>query len=164
MLYIRPILFGSSACIQLTPPDKYTFCVYVTPVAAYNGINPLDALILEGFDRAAPRGTGSGKVGGNYAPVMKWSDQARREGYAITLHLDSATRSEVEEFSTAGFVGVKEKADGDGVAVVVPDSGNVVDSVTVRCILAVAARMGWAVERRVVSSISQILYRTSKPD
>ncbi|KAL4758927.1 aminotransferase [Aspergillus foveolatus] len=162
MLYIRPILFGSSACIQLTPPDEYTFCVYVTPAAAYHGINPLDALILEEFDRAAPHGTGSGKVGGNYAPVMKWSDQARRDGFAITLHLDSATRSEVEEFSTAGFVGIKKEADGDGVAVIVPDSGNVVDSVTVRCILAVAARMGWVVERRVIkyeelASFSEVL-------
>ncbi|KAL5041952.1 hypothetical protein BDW71DRAFT_200951 [Aspergillus fruticulosus] len=162
MLYIRPILFGSSACIQLTPPDEYTFCVYVTPAAAYHGINPLDALILEEFDRAAPRGTGSGKVGGNYAPVMKWSDQARREGFAITLHLDSASRSEVEEFSTAGFVGIKKEADGEGVAVVVPDSGNVVDSVTVRCILAVAERMGWAAERRVIkyeelASFSEVL-------
>ncbi|KAL6231518.1 hypothetical protein BDW75DRAFT_243816 [Aspergillus navahoensis] len=162
MLYIRPILFGSSACIQLTPPDEFTFCVYVTPAAAYHGINPLDALILEEFDRAAPRGTGSGKVGGNYAPVMKWSDQAKRQGFAITLHLDSATRSEVEEFSTAGFVGIKKEPDGEGVVVVVPDSRNVVDSVTVRSILAVAERMGWGVERRAIryeelASFSEIL-------
>lgn len=148
MLYIRPILFGSSASILLTPPDEYTFCVYVMPGAAYHGINPLDALILEDFDRAAPRGTGSGKVGGNYAPVMRWSDAAKKEGFGITLHLDSATRTEIEEFSTSGFVGIKKE--GSDVEVVVPDSGNIVDSVTVRCIMAVAEKFGWQVIRRSV--------------
>jgi branched-chain amino acid aminotransferase len=92
MLYIRPIVFGSGPRILLSPTDEYTFCVYVTPAAAYHGIQPLDALILEDFDRAAPRGTGSGKVGGNYAPVMKWADKAKSQGYALTLHLDSQTR------------------------------------------------------------------------
>ncbi|KAF2158803.1 hypothetical protein M409DRAFT_30679 [Zasmidium cellare ATCC 36951] len=148
MLYIRPILFGSSPSIQLSPPDEYTFCVYVTHAAAYHGINPLDALILEDFDRAAPRGTGSGKVGGNYAPVMRWSDAAKKEGFGITLHLDSATRSEVEEFSTAGFVGIRKVE--DSVSVVVPDSKNIVDSVTVNSIMAVAGKLGWGVERRAI--------------
>ena len=53
-LYIRPLLFGSSAQLGLIPPDEYTFCVYVIPVGVYHGLHAVDALILEDFDRAAP--------------------------------------------------------------------------------------------------------------
>ena len=63
--------------------------VYVLPVGVYHGVHPVDALILEDFDRAAPFGTGSAKVGGNYAPVLKHAESARENGYGITLHLDS---------------------------------------------------------------------------
>ena len=38
--------------------------------------------------------------------MLRWSDKARDEGYGITLHLDSQTRSEIDEFSTSGFIGV----------------------------------------------------------
>lgn len=132
-MYIRPLLFGSSAQLGLNPPDEYTFVVFVMPTGVYHGVHAVNALILEDFDRAAPHGTGSAKIGGNYAPVLRHSQKAMKEGFGITLHLDSATRSEIDEFSTSGFVGVKytngKNAD-DGATVVVPDSANVIKSVT----------------------------------
>lgn len=149
MLYIRPIVFGSGPRILLSPTDEYTFCVYVTPAAAYHGIQPLDALILEDFDRAAPRGTGSGKVGGNYAPVMKWADKAKSQGYALTLHLDSQTRSEIDEFSTSGFIGVK--VEGGKTVIVVPNSSSAINSATCDSIQQLALSFDWKVERRPVS-------------
>ena len=88
-MYIRPLLFGSSAQLGLNPPEEYTFLVYVLPVGVYHGVKPVAALVLEDFDRAAPEGTGSAKVGGNYAPVLRHSQKAYAEGYGITLHLDS---------------------------------------------------------------------------
>jgi branched-chain amino acid aminotransferase len=150
MLYIRPIVFGSGPRILLSPTDEYTFCVYVMPAAAYHGVKALDAVILEDFDRAAPRGTGSGKVGGNYAPVMKWADKAKAEGFAITLHLDSQTRTEIDEFSTSGFVGVK--TEGEKTGLVIPDSPSIINSVTSDSIQQLAKSFGWEVERRVVSN------------
>lgn len=63
--------------------------VYVLPVGVYHGSHPVEALILEDFDRAAPYGVGQAKVGGNYAPVLKHAEKARLNGYGITLHLDS---------------------------------------------------------------------------
>ena len=132
-MYIRPLLFGSSAQLGLNPPDEYTFTVFVMPTGVYHGVHAVKALILEDFDRAAPRGTGSAKIGGNYAPVLRHSQKAMKEGFGITLHLDSATRSEIDEFSTSGFLGVKYangKNPDDGCTVVVPDSANVIKSVT----------------------------------
>ena len=148
LLYIRPVVFGSSAEIALCPPEEFTFCVYVQPGNSYHGIRPLDALILEGFDRAAPNGTGTAKVGGNYAPVMRWSGKARSEGYGITLHLDSKTQTEIDEFSTSGFVGVRSQ--GDDHTLVVPNSLSVIESVTSDSCLQVAKSLGWKVEKRSV--------------
>jgi branched-chain amino acid aminotransferase len=154
-MYIRPLIFGSSAQLGLNPPEEYTFCVYVLPVGVYHGVHPVKALILEEFDRSAPHGTGSAKVGGNYAPVLRWSDKARNEGYGITLHLDSQTRSEIDEFSTSGFIGVKK--DGDNVTLVVPDSKNVIASVTSDSILEIGKSFGWKTE---VRSVRLKLYST----
>lgn len=147
-LYIRPFIFGSSAQLGLNPPEEYTFCVFVLPVGVYHGVRPVAALILEDFDRAAPEGTGTAKVGGNYAPVLKWSEKAGKEGFGITLHLDSKTRTEIDEFSTSAFVGVKQ--DGDKYTIVVPDSKNVIASVTADSVCQLAKSFGWTVEIRSI--------------
>lgn len=150
-LYIRPLLFGSSAQLGLSPPEEYTFVVYVMPTGVYHGVHPVDCLILEDFDRAAPEGTGSAKVGGNYAPVLRFSERARNEGFGITLHLDSRTRSEVDEFSTSGFVGIKGDVSKDkDITLVVPDSKNVIASVTSDSACQIAKSLGWKVEKRSV--------------
>jgi len=148
-MYIRPLIFGSSAQLGLNPPEEYTFVVFVLPVGVYHGVHPVKALILEDFDRSAPHGTGSAKVGGNYAPVLRHSDKARNEGFGITLHLDSQTRSEIDEFSTSGFIGAKK--DGESITLVVPDSKNVIASVTSDSILRIAESFGWKTECRSVS-------------
>ena len=147
-MYIRPLIFGSSAQLGLSPPEEYTFVVFVLPVGVYHGVHPVKALILEEFDRAAPDGTGSAKVGGNYAPVLRWSDKARNEGYGITLHLDSKTRTEIDEFSTSGFIGALKK--GDDITLVVPDSKNVIQSITSDSCLEIARSLGWKTVKRSV--------------
>ena len=150
MLYIRPVAFGSGEMLGLMPPSEFTFCVFVKPITAYHGTEPVDALVMEDFDRAAPRGTGNAKIGGNYAPVMRWQVAAKKEGYGITLHLDSATQSEIDEFSTSGFMGAKQDADG-AVTVVVPESSSIIDSVTSDSCQTLAKSLGWKVEKRAVS-------------
>ncbi|KIL92927.1 hypothetical protein FAVG1_04108 [Fusarium avenaceum] len=147
-LYIRPQLYGSSAQLGLSPPEEYIFTVFVIPTGVYHGAHPVKALILEDFDRAAPHGTGHAKVGGNYAPVLRWSDKARDEGYGITLHLDSVRHEEIDEFSTSGFIGAK--VNGDDVTLAVPDSNAVIDSVTSDSIQELGRSYGWKVEKRPI--------------
>ncbi len=151
-MYIRPLIFGSSAQLGLSPPDEYTFCVYVLPTGVYHGTHPVRALILEDFDRAAPNGTGNAKVGGNYAPVLRWSEKAYSTGFGITLHLDSARHEEIDEFSTSGFLGVKRDAnDPSKITIALPDSHSVIDSVTSASVQDIARSRGWTVERRTIS-------------
>ncbi|CAF3465788.1 unnamed protein product [Fusarium graminearum] len=149
MLYIRPFVFGSSEMIGLVPPSEFKFCVYVKPVPAYHGLSAQDALILTGFDRAAPHGLGHAKVGGNYAPVIKWSEQAKADGFGMTLHLDSKTRTEIDEFSTSGFLGIKVSDEG-AVTVVAPSSPCIIDSTTSDCCLQLARHYGWNLEKRPI--------------
>lgn len=153
-MYVRPLLFGSSAQLGLDPPEEYTFLVFVMPTGVYHGVHPVAALILEDFDRAAPEGTGSAKIGGNYAPVLRHSGKAKKEGFGITLHLDSRTRSEIDEFSTSGFIGIHGDPE-KGCTVVVPNSKNVIKSVTSDSICRIAEKWGWKVEERSVSSVNQ---------
>ncbi|CAK7564631.1 MAG: hypothetical protein SEPTF4163_002527 [Sporothrix epigloea] len=150
-MYIRPLVFGSSAQLGLSPPDEYTFVVFVLPVGVYHGTNPVKALILDDFDRAAPNGVGHAKVGGNYAPVLRWSEKAYKEKFGITLHLDSARHEEVDEFSTSGFLGVKKGSASDNdITIVLPDSKCVIDSVTSDSVQQLAKSFGWTVERRSI--------------
>lgn len=147
-LYLRPQLYGSSAQLNLTAPEEYTFCIYAVPTGIAHGALPVKAVILDEFDRTAPNGSGHAKLGGNYAPVLRWSDKARREGYGITLHLDSARHEEIDEFSTCGFVGVK--VDGSDVTVVVPSSACIIESITSESVLELARSFGWKAEKRPV--------------
>lgn len=150
-LYIRPVLFGASATVALGPAEETILAVSVLPIRPYHGLAALDGIVLEDFDRAAPLGMGAFKVGGNYAPVWRHAMKAKELGFGITLHLDSATRTFVEEFSTSGFLGHRRVAvdnkDGGGRHVlVVPASANAIASATSDTMICLARKAGWEVE------------------
>lgn len=159
-LYVRPLLFGSARSLYPGPSVEYVFCVYVFPMPSGPPV-PARALVLDDFDRAAPRGTGTAKAGGNYAGVLPWAARARDQGFGITLHLDSAQHQYVDEFSLCGFLGVKgrpaltngaqngERGGGD-VVLVVPDSPSALESLTSDSVQKIARYLGWKVEKRPV--------------
>lgn len=150
ILYLRPVILVSTPQLALEPSPTCTLAVYVQPATTYHGVRPVSCLVLDNFDRAATRGTGNAKIGGNYAPVIRHSQEARAKGYHLTLHLDSETQTEVEEFSTSGFIGVlKSEANAKG-TLVVPNSAQIIDSVTSDSLLTLAREMGYKVEKRAV--------------
>jgi len=71
-LYIRPLLIGTSAQVGVKPSKEYMFLIFVTPVGPYfkEGFQPTPMVIMREYDRAAPLGTGTYKVGGNYAASL----------------------------------------------------------------------------------------------
>ncbi|KAL4884495.1 aminotransferase [Aspergillus karnatakaensis] len=157
-MYIRPVAFAVTPCVGLALARKYLFCVFVMPVSPLHGAGThqeknktpgVKALVIEDFDRAAPRGTGAVKVGGNYGPVLGKIDAAKKEGYGLTLHLDSRTNTLVDEFSTSGFIGLLRNATGKP-TLVVSDSAAIVPSITVDSVCQIARSWGWGVERRAI--------------
>lgn len=140
-MYIRPLIFGSSAQLGLNPPEEYMFVVFVVPTGVYHGVSANDALVLTNFDRCAPEGTGNAKIAGNYGPVLIHMEAARKQGFGITLHLDSKTQSEIDEFSTCAFLGVREsKSEPKVTELVVPNSKNCIESVTAESVRQIAER------------------------
>jgi branched-chain amino acid aminotransferase len=149
-LYIRPQALGTAAQLNIIPPTGFKFCGFVQPTAALLGhASPVDVLVIEQFNRAAPRCTSFAKIGGNYAPIMRWQRQAKQEGFGLTLQLDSRTQSEIEEFSAVGFIGImKSEA---SYKLVVLDNSSVIKSVTSDTCVQLAEALGWSVETRPVS-------------
>jgi branched-chain amino acid aminotransferase len=151
-MYCRPLLLATSPCLMPGPPEECVFCVYVFPTSLGSqlGAPAVKALVLDDFDRAAPKGTGHAKAGGNYAGVIAWSRQASQEGFGLTLHLDSARHEDVDEFSTCGFLGVlpRQTVDGKKFTLVVPDSPCAIASVTSDSIQQIAKSWGWDVVKR----------------
>ena len=64
-LYIRPLEIGMSAQVGVKPATEYLFVIFVTPVGPYfkGGFKTTPYVITRKYDRAAPLGTGTFKVG-----------------------------------------------------------------------------------------------------
>lgn len=107
---------------------------------------PVKAVVVEGFDRAAPQGVGGVKVAGNYAADILPNTQNKQKGFPISLYLDAKTQSYIEEFSTSNFFGIKP----DGKTYVTPASAAVLPSITNKSLMALATAAGLKVEQRAV--------------
>ena len=148
-LYIRPLLFGSGPRIGLQPAGEYTFLILVIPVGDYyaGGLSkPVDGLLIEDFDRAAPRGVGAVKVAGNYAADLLPNQESKKKGFSIGLYLDAATQSTIEEFNTSNFVGINLEKN----SYVTPKSSSVLPSITNKSLMELASSEGLNVETRDV--------------
>ena len=146
-LYIRPLLFGSGPRIGLQPADEYIFLMLVIPVGDYykGGLSkPVDAVIINDYDRAAPRGVGNVKVAGNYAADLLPNMLSKKKGFPISLYLDAKTQSFIEEFSTSNFAGINNAQK----KYVTPGSNSVLPSVTNKSLMQIAQDEGFTVERR----------------
>ena len=98
-LYIRPLLIGTGAQVGVHPANEYLFMIFVTPVGPYfkGGFATNDYVIIREFDRAAPLGTGTYKVGGNYAASLRANKMAHDAGYSCEFYLDAKEKKYIDE-------------------------------------------------------------------
>lgn len=143
-LYLRPVMFGTSVGLGVKPSQDALLIVYCSPVGAYfkTGIKPMPVVIDREQDRAAPRGTGDVKVGGNYAASLMSGERAHKMGYSNVIYLDAAEHKYIEECGACNFFGIK-----DG-KYITPQSPSVLPSITNKSLRRLAADMGLAVENR----------------
>jgi branched-chain amino acid aminotransferase len=146
-LYIRPLLFGSGAEVGVRPAKEYTFVVFVSPVGPYfkEGFNPVKIAIVRDSDRAAPLGTGTFKVGGNYAASLRGTVKAQKAGYGAPMYLDCCEKKYIDEIGAANFFGIKDKT------YITPKSPSILGSITNMSLITLAEDLGLKVERRPVS-------------
>ena len=96
------------------------------PVGNYfkGGLTPTNFLAAD-YDRAAHKGTGQSKVGGNYAASLLPGDIAHKRGFSDCIYLDPIEHKKIEEVGSANFFGITR----DG-KFVTPKSPSILPSVT----------------------------------
>lgn len=132
--YLRPWLIGVGDNIGVKPAPEYLFGVFGIPVGPYfkQGLKPVN-FMTSAYDRAAPRGTGAAKVGGNYAASLMPHEEALHKGFADCIYLDPATHTKIEEVGAANFFGITKTG-----AFVTPLSPSILPSITKYSLLQVA--------------------------
>lgn len=145
-LYIRPLLIGTGAQIGVKPADEYLFMIFVMPVGPYfkEGFKPTDLVIYREYDRAAPLGTGTFKVGGNYAASLVSGHKAHENGFSAVLYLDAKEKKYLDECGPANFFGIKQNK------YVTPKSTSILPSITNMSLRQLAKDMGMEVEERPI--------------
>ncbi|MCK4660526.1 MAG: branched-chain amino acid aminotransferase [Phycisphaerae bacterium] len=146
-LYVRPLTIGSGEQVGVRPAGEYMFVVFVTPVGPYfkTGFKPVDVIVEEEVDRAAPLGVGDVKVGGNYAASLRAGVAAKQKGYADVLYLDAKEKKYLDESGPANFFAITR----DG-RYITPKSPTILASITNMCLLTLAEEMGLKPQRRPI--------------
>jgi branched-chain amino acid aminotransferase len=144
-LYVRPLVIGTGAQIGVKPATEYMFLVLVTPVGPYfkTGFKPVDLVVEEEVDRAAPLGVGDVKVGGNYAAGIRASMAAKKRGYTEVLYLDAKEKKYLDESGPANFFAITKDDQ-----YITPASDSVLPSITNMSLLTLAAELGLRPERQ----------------
>ena len=140
------LLIGTGAQVGVHPASEYMFVVFVTPVGPYfkGGFATNPYVIIRQYDRAAPLGTGTFKVGGNYAASLRANKMAHDAGYASEFYLDAKEKKYIDECGAANFFGIKNNT------YVTPLSTSILPSITNRSLMQLAEDMGMKVERRPI--------------
>lgn len=136
-LYIRPMLIGVGENLGLKPAKQFEFRVFVSPVGPYYQQKGLAVikLAVSQLDRAAPRGTGSYKVGANYAGGLLATRKAQELGANEALYLDAAHGRYIDEAGSANIIIALD----DG-SLVTPNSNAILPSITRRSLMDIAAK------------------------
>lgn len=147
-MYVRPLLIGTEPTVGINASATYTFIVLVTPVGPYykNGFAPVEAVVIEGYDRAAPHGTGQAKVGGNYAASLKPGKMAKQLGYPVELFTDPRENKYVDEFGTSNFIGITTNKEFK-----TPSSSSILGSITNDSLQTLARDMGFTVIKEPIA-------------
>lgn len=145
-LYLRPLLIGTSAQVGVRPANEYLFLIFATPVGPYfkGGFSTNPYVIVRDFDRSAPLGTGTFKVGGNYAASLKANHLAHEKGYASEFYLDAKEKKYMDECGAANFFGIKDNT------YITPKSSSILPSITNKSLMQIAEDLGMKVERRQI--------------
>lgn len=146
-LYIRPLEIGITARVGVKPATEYMVIMLVTPVGPYfkDGFKPTKVCLSREYDRVAPKGTGSIKVGGNYAASLVAGEKAHELGYSVMLYLDPKEKKYLDECGAANFFGIKDNT------YITPASPSILPSITNMSLREIAKDLGLKVEQRHIA-------------
>lgn len=143
-LYIRPFMFASGTGFHASPADEYKFLIALAPSGAYFS-GQVKVLIEETYARAANGGVGYAKAGGNYAAQFYPTKLATDKGYQQVVWTDDNNHEYIEE---AGAMNIFVRI-GDTLFTA-PTNDRILDGITRKSILELAADMGIKTEVRKI--------------
>lgn len=152
-LYIRPLIFGTEAHLDVRPSQRYRLIIMTSPVRGYftGGFSTVALKVETRYTRAAPGGMGFAKTAGNYAASLLPGTEARAAGFDQVLWLDGAEHRYVEE---VGQMNIFFKMDG---RVITPElRGTILPGVTRDSVITLLRDRGIAVEQRRIA-IDEVL-------
>lgn len=138
-MYIRPFMFGTQDMLGVKPSTSFTYCIMLSPSSAYykGGFNnAITLLVTSKYHRAVSGGTGTAKVGGNYAASLKPAEYAYAHGATQVLYLDASNKY-LEEVGTMNHYHVMA----DGTFVIPAFNDSILRSITSVSVLELA-KMG----------------------
>jgi branched-chain amino acid aminotransferase len=147
-LYIRPTMIAGENALGVRPSSHYLLYVITSPVGNYyaKGTAPTRILVEERYSRTAVGGLGEVKTAANYAASLLAAEEAKQRGYDQVLWLDSQERRYAEEVGTMNIFFVI-----DGVLVTPSLTGTILNGITRRTVMTLAAEWGIPFEERPVA-------------
>ena len=153
-LYFRPLLIGTTPRLGVGPGRDFEFIVIPSPIGPYypGKFHCTTFVVNRHVDRAAPFGTGTFKVGGNYASSFRATEPAHAQGMDC-LFLDAKYHRYIDECSAANFIGIKESTKGQStkyneIEYLTPRSSAILPSITNDSLMTLAKEKGYKVTRR----------------
>ncbi|MFT6064166.1 MAG: branched-chain amino acid aminotransferase [Polaribacter sp.] len=144
-LYVRPFMFASGKGFHASPADAYKFIICTAPSGAYFA-GEVKVLIEEKYARAANGGVGFAKAGGNYAAQFYPTQLAIEKGYNQVIWTDDNTHQFIEEAGAMNiFIRINDTL------ITSPTSDRILDGITRKSILQIAADNGIKTEVRKIS-------------
>ena len=155
-LYFRPLLIGTTPRLGVGPGRDFEFIVIPSPIGPYypGKFHCTTFVVNRHVDRAAPNGTGTFKVGGNYASSFRATEPAHAQGMDC-LFLDAKYHRYIDECSAANFIGIKSKVESqkskDQIEYLTPRSSAILPSITNDSLMTLAKDKGYKVTRRHIA-------------
>ncbi|HHZ65729.1 MAG TPA: branched-chain amino acid aminotransferase [Flavobacteriales bacterium] len=144
-LYIRPVMFATTAEIKVKTADQFKFVILTCPVGPYYP-HPVKVVIEEHYSRAAEGGVGSVKAAGNYGAALYPAKLAQEKGFDQLLWTDAKDHKYIEESGTMNVIFVL------GNKLVTPslEKNTILSGITRDSVLTLAKELDIEVEERKI--------------
>jgi len=138
-LYLRPTCIGTQETLGVNPSSTAMLFVIGCPVGPYykTGFAAVSLKATTEFVRAWPRGTGSSKIGANYAAGILPQQLAAKDGYQQNLWL-FGEQHELTEVGTMNLFLLMKNEKGEKELVTPPLDGSILPGVTRDSIISLA--------------------------
>jgi len=145
-LYIRPVMFATTAEIKVKTAEEYKFVILTCPVGPYYP-EPVSVVIEKEFSRATEGGVGNVKAAGNYGAALYPAKKAQDRGYDQLIWTDSKEHKYIEESGTMNIMFIT----GDKLLTPALNTNTILPGVTRDSVLKLANDHGIEIEERRIT-------------